>query len=271
MRKQAVHVATGVANADRGVLCTSPSSVAGVEVGPQVETGPQDSSEVIALKQALATMLGMEAELQARNAASQARMAASQVSLAASQVRMVATMISTEVFRICKNHDRVKGLLCGMSRASNETLFTVGTLRSKQEELAACAAPLDAARFEPTRAPSPDAVDELMQNCARFKIEQAHYVDGQNPHVLRDFVDFLQKVLKKSEVPSDDYKSEQYSSHIRETVRAIVDWENDTNGSVPALYKPSWKGHETRGAQPIHFAILWKIAFMCNGNRHFFR
>ena len=158
-----------------------------------------------------------------------------------------------------------------MSRASNETHFTVGTLRSKQQELAARAASLDATRFEPMEVPSPDAVDELMQNCARFKIEQAPYIDGQNPHVLSDFVGFLQKLLKKSNVPSDDYKSKKYSSHIRETVRAIVDWEADTNDSVPALYKPSWKDHETRGAQPILCAIMWKIAYMCNGDRHFFR
>ena len=147
-----------------------------------------------------------------------------------------------------------------MSRASNETHFTVGTLRSKQQELAARAASLDATRFEPMEVPSPDAVDELMQNCARFKIEQAPYIDGQNPHVLSDFVGFLQKLLKKSNVPSDDYKSKKYSSHIRETVRAIVDWEADTNDSVPALYKPSWKDHEKCRSMKIE----WKL--MCGGS-----
>ena len=235
----------------------SSPSVTGVEVGPQVEIGPQDSAEIIALKKALAT--------------SQIRVTASQAREMESQVREAASKITIEVLRISNEHDHVKSVLGGVSRSSNETHFTIGTLRSKQQELAARAASLDAARFESTQAPSPDAVDELMQNCAFFNIEQARYVGGQNPHVLSGFVGFLQKLLRKSKVPSDDYKSEQYSSHIRETVRAIVTWETDTNGSVPALYKPSWKGHETRGAHPILCAIMWKIANICNGNRHFFR
>jgi hypothetical protein len=127
---------------------------------------------------------------------------------------------------------------------------------------------LDATRFESTQAPSPDAVDELIQNCTSFKIE---HVDGHNPHHLSAFIGFLQNLLKKSQVPSGDYNSEQYSSHIQETVEAIVDWKTDTNGSVPALYKPSWKGHETRGAHPILCAIMWKIACMCDGKKHFYR
>jgi hypothetical protein len=112
---------------------------------------------------------------------------------------------------------------------------------------------------------SPDAVDELMQNCGCLK------VNGQNPQDLTDFAGFLQTLLKKSKVPRYDYRSEQYSSQIQETVTAIVDWERDTNGSVPTLFKPCWKGHETRGAHPILCAIMWKIGCLCNGNKHFSR
>jgi hypothetical protein len=198
----------------------------------------------------------------AREAASRAR---SRAEVAASRVKVAASQITKETFQISKEHDHVKNIRGGVSRGSNETYITVGTLRSKQEELAARAVSLDAARFESTQAPSPDAVDELMQNCAYFKM------DGQNPHDLSDLVGFLQNVLKKSKVPSDDYQSKQYSSHIQKTVDAIINWKTDNNRRVPALYKPSWKGHETRGAHPILCAILWKIGNICNGNKHFFR
>jgi hypothetical protein len=180
------------------------------------------------------------------------------------KVKVAALQIKNEVIQILKEHEHVKSILGGVSRGSNETHFTIGTLRSKQEELAAGAVSLDPTKFGPIQASSPDAVDEIMQNCGLLEM------DSQNTHDLCDFVGFLQNLLKKSKVPSDDYKSEQYSSHIQETVKAIVNWNADTNGHVPSLYRPSWKCHETRGTHPILRAIMWKIGYICNGNKHFF-
>jgi hypothetical protein len=85
-----------------------------------------------------------------------------------------------------------------------------------------------------------------MQNCADLKMESG-------------FVGFLQNLLKKSKVPSDDYKREQYSSHIQKTVAAIVNLNKDTNGSVMGLSRPSWKGHiifSLRKQPPLCHSIL---------------
>jgi hypothetical protein len=225
-----------------------------VEIGPQLEIGPQDSAEIIALKKIIAASQAREAALRAERAALQA----------AWQVRNAASHMTLKAMNISRKHDHIKSVLDGVSRGRIETYFTIGTFRSKQQKLAATGVSLDAARFESMQAPSLDVVDELLQNCADLKVE------CQSPNDLSDFVAFLQNLLKKSQVPSDNYKSKKYSRHMQERVAAIVDWGTDTDGSVPTLFKPNWKGHETRGAHPTLCAIMWKIGYICNSDKRFF-
>jgi hypothetical protein len=135
----------------------SSSSVTGVEVEPQVEVGLHDSAVMIALKKELSAL------------------AKARVAL---QTNIAATEITGEALKIYFAHNHVKSALCGVIRGSNETYFTMGTLRSKQQEQAS-AESLDATRFESTRAPSPDPAEALLQNCASFKIEETPHVDGK--------------------------------------------------------------------------------------------
>jgi hypothetical protein len=98
--------------------------------------------------------------------------------------------------------------------------------------------------------PSLSTVEKLLENPMKFTIPVLDDPQAQ----LHQFCAYLNALFLKSTSCDLEYKEEEYPKAIATSAQAIANWETDTGVPVSAL--PRSVAQETRGVNPILYAII---------------
>jgi len=155
------------------------------------------------------------------------------------------------------SHELVKCSLTDLAKAGNRTRHTLAGTRASAQSAIAANTSIDKSRLE-VIPPSPGATEALLDSCEALVIPE-HNAAAQKNGTLSLFCNFLQTFLPRCVVSRHVYETDEFKADIAKTVQAIWNWEPHRNPRG-VYYRPSGKAQETKGAHPILFAIMQKIA-----------
>jgi hypothetical protein len=168
-----------------------------------------------------------------------------------------AALLHKEALEISKQHFAVENLLTPLSAAGNKT-----SLVTSAGEGSRSSAILSKTRFGSELRANPRKFDVLSAP-PQLKVPDIdfflHALEVDQLKLLAQFYKHLQYIFehaKRLEVGDEKYKEK-----IEHTILAIMEWYNGKpeDPSTPSFFIPGCVGQETKGAQPILYAIMAKM------------